>query len=144
MPSSRDLPNPRIEPRSPAPQVDSVQTKPTEKLSSCIDVVNSTGSEHIPALRSPSFTLIPSPGNLAFSILLQSRLSLYSQNSSIIDSFLGRRAMTNLAIILKSRDVTLPTKIPIVEAMVFSVVMHECESWMMKKTEYRRMEAFEI
>ena len=52
--------------------------------------------------------------------------------------------MTNLAIILKSRDVTLPTKIPIVKAMAFSVVTHECESWMIKKTESRRTDVFEI
>ena len=44
--------------------------------------------------------------------------------------------MTNLDSILKSRDVTLPTKVPIVKAMVFSVVMHEYESWMIKKTEH--------
>ena len=44
--------------------------------------------------------------------------------------------MTNLDSILKSKDVTLPTKVPIVKAMVFSVVMHECESWMIKKTEH--------
>ena len=50
--------------------------------------------------------------------------------------FLGRKVMTNLDSILKSRDVTLPTKVHLVKAMVFSVVMYGCESWTMKKAEY--------
>ena len=49
--------------------------------------------------------------------------------------FLGRKAMTNLHSILKSRDVTLPTKVPQVKAMVFPVVMYKCESWTIKKAE---------
>ena len=49
--------------------------------------------------------------------------------------FLGRKAMTNLHSILKSRDVTLPTKVPQVKAMVFPVVMYRCESWTIKKAE---------
>ena len=49
---------------------------------------------------------------------------------------LGRKAMTNLDSILKSRDITLPTKICIVKAMVFPVVMYECESWTIKKAEH--------
>ena len=49
---------------------------------------------------------------------------------------IGRTAMISLDSILKSRDITLPTKVPIVKAMVFSVVMHEYESWMIKKTEH--------
>ena len=48
---------------------------------------------------------------------------------------LGRKAMTNLDSVLKSRDITLPTKVPIVKAMVFSVVMYGCESWTIKKAE---------
>ena len=51
---------------------------------------------------------------------------------------LGRKVMTNLYSILKSRDITLPTKVRLVEAMVFPVVMYECESWTMKKAEHRR------
>ena len=47
----------------------------------------------------------------------------------------GRRAMTNLGSILKSRDITLPTKVPLVKAMVFPVVMYGCESWTIKKAE---------
>ena len=57
---------------------------------------------------------------------------------------LGRKAMTNLDSILKSRDITLPTKIRLVKAMVFSVVMYECESWTTKKTEHQRIDAFQL
>ena len=57
---------------------------------------------------------------------------------------LGRKAMTNLDSILKSRDITLPTKVLLVKAMVFPVVMYGCESWTIKKAEYRRIEAFEL
>ena len=55
---------------------------------------------------------------------------------------LGRKAMTNLDSILKSRDVTLPTKVRIVKAMAFPVVMDGCESWTMKKAEHRRIDVF--
>ena len=58
--------------------------------------------------------------------------------------FLGRKAMTNLDSILKSRDVTLPTKVHLVKAMVFPVVMYGCESWTVKKVERRRIGAFEL
>ena len=57
---------------------------------------------------------------------------------------IGRKVMTNLDSILKSRDITLPTKIRLVKAMVFSVVMYECESWTVKKAERRRIDAFEL
>ena len=57
---------------------------------------------------------------------------------------LGRKAMTNLDSILKSRDVTLPTKIHLVKAMVFPVVMYGCESWTIKKAEHQRVDAFEL
>ena len=57
---------------------------------------------------------------------------------------LGRKAMTNLDSILKSRDITLPTKVHLVKAMVFPVVMYECESWTIKKAECRRINAFEL
>ena len=52
--------------------------------------------------------------------------------------------MTNLDGILKSRDITLPTKVHLVKAMVFPVVMYECESWTVKKAEHRRIDAFEV
>ncbi|XDA78791.1 hypothetical protein R6Z07F_008861 [Ovis aries] len=58
--------------------------------------------------------------------------------------FLGRKAMTILDSILKSRDITLPTKVHLVKAMGFPVVMYGCESWAIKKTECQRTEAFEL
>ena len=57
---------------------------------------------------------------------------------------LGRKAMTNLYSILKSRDISLPTKVRLVKATVFPVVMYGCESWTMKKVEHRRIDAFEL
>ena len=57
---------------------------------------------------------------------------------------LGRNALTNLDTILKSRDITLPTKVRLVKAMVFPVVMYGCESWTIKKAERQRIDAFEL
>ena len=57
---------------------------------------------------------------------------------------LGRKVMTNLDSTLKSRDITLPTKVCLVKAMVFPVVMYGCESWTVKKAEHRRIDAFEL
>ena len=57
---------------------------------------------------------------------------------------LGRKVMTNLDSILKSRDITLSTKVRLVKAMVFPVVMYGCESWTVKKAEGRRIDAFEL
>ena len=57
---------------------------------------------------------------------------------------LGRKAMTNLDRVLKSRDITLLTKVCLVKAMVFPVVMHGCESWTIKKAEHQRIDAFEL
>ena len=57
---------------------------------------------------------------------------------------LGRKAMTNLDSIFKSRDMTLPTKVCLVKAVVFPVVMYECESWTIKKAEHQRIDAFEL
>ena len=57
---------------------------------------------------------------------------------------LGRKAMTNLDSILKSRDITLPTKVHLVKVMVFQVVMYGCESWTIKKAEHQRIDAFEL
>ena len=57
---------------------------------------------------------------------------------------LGRKVMTNLDSILESRDITFPTKVCPVKAMVFPVVMYECESWIIKKAEHRRIDAFEM
>ena len=57
---------------------------------------------------------------------------------------LGRKVMTNLDSIFKSRDITLPTKVPLVKAMVFPVIVYGCESWTVKKAERRRIDAFEL
>ena len=58
--------------------------------------------------------------------------------------FLGRKVMTNLDSILKSRDISLPTKAHLVKAMVFPAVMYGCESWAIKKAEHQRIDAFEL
>ena len=60
------------------------------------------------------------------------------------DTYSGRKAMTNLENILKSRDITLPTKICLVKAVSFPVVMYGCESWTIKKAERQRIDAFEL
>ena len=57
---------------------------------------------------------------------------------------LGRKVMTNLASILKSRDITLSTMVHLVKAMIFPIVMYGCESWTIKKAELRRIDAFEL
>ena len=57
---------------------------------------------------------------------------------------LGRKAMTNLDSILKSKDITLPTKVHLVKAMVFPLVMYGCESWTIKKAECQRLDAFKL
>ena len=61
-----------------------------------------------------------------------------------IHLLLGRKVMTNIDSILKSRDITFPTKVHLVKAMVFPVVMYECESWIVKKAERQRIDAFEL
>ena len=58
--------------------------------------------------------------------------------------FLGRKALTNLDNILKSRDITLPTNVHLVKAMVFPVVMYGCERWIIKKAEHQRIDGFEL
>ena len=58
--------------------------------------------------------------------------------------FLGRKDMTNLDSILKSRDITMPTKVHLVKAMIFPVVMYGCESWTIKKAEFQRVDAFDL
>ena len=57
---------------------------------------------------------------------------------------LGRKPMTSLDSILKSRDITVPTKVHLIKAIVFPVVMYGCESWTIKKAEHRRIDAFEL
>ena len=79
-------------------------------------------------------------------IFLGSKISVDGdQNHDIIRHLLfGRKAMTNLESILKSRDITLPTKLCIAKTMVFLVVMYGCESWTIKKLGHRRIDAFEL
>ena len=79
-------------------------------------------------------------------IFLYSRITVDSDCSHKIKRclLLGRKAMTNRGSILKNRDITLPTKVCIVRAMVFSVVMYGCESWTIKKAEHQRIDAFKL
>ena len=79
-------------------------------------------------------------------IFLGSKITVDSDYSQKIKRYflLGRKAMANLDSILKSRDITLLTKIHIVKTMVFAVVMYECETWTRKKTECQRIDALEL
>ena len=79
-------------------------------------------------------------------IFLGSKITADSDCSHEIERrlLLGRKVMTNLDSIFKSRDITLPTKVCLVEAMVFPMVMYGCESWTVKKAEHRRIDAFEV
>ena len=79
-------------------------------------------------------------------IFLGSKITVDADSSHEIKRhlLLGRKAMTNLDITLKRRDITLPTKIHLVKAMVFPVVMYGCESWTIKKAEHQRIDAFEL
>ena len=79
-------------------------------------------------------------------IFLGSKITADSDCSNEIKRclLLGRKAMTNLDGILKSRDISLPTKVHLVKAMIFPVVMYGCESWTVKKTKHERIDAFEL
>ena len=79
-------------------------------------------------------------------ILLSSKITADGDCSHEIKRFLflGRKVMTNLDSIIKGRDITLPTKVHLVKAMVFPVVMYGCESWTVKKAESQRIDAFEM
>ena len=79
-------------------------------------------------------------------IFLGSKITAHGDCSHEIKRrlLLGRKVMTNLDSILKNRDITLPTKVRLVKAMVFPVVMYGCESWTVKKSECRRIDAFEL
>ena len=91
-----------------------------------------------------------------YNFLNHSFKNFFNQNNSKITAdgdcsheikrclLIGRKATTNLDSILKSRDITLPTKVHLVKAMVFPVVMFGCESWTIKKAEHRRSDAFEL
>ena len=71
-------------------------------------------------------------------------LQMVTAAMKLKELFLGRKAMTNLDSIFKSRDITLPTKVHLLKAMVFPVVMYGCESWTIKKAEHQRIDAFEL
>ena len=79
-------------------------------------------------------------------IFLDSKITVDSDFSHEIKRhfLLGRKAMTNLDSVLKNRDITLPTKVHIVKAMVLPVAMHGCESWTIKKAECKRIDAFKL
>ena len=79
-------------------------------------------------------------------ILLGSKITADGDCSHEIKRYLllGRKVMTNLNSIVKSRDITLSTKVCLVKAIVFPVVMYECESWTIKKAEHQRIDAFEL
>ena len=79
-------------------------------------------------------------------IFLGSKITADGDCSHVIKRclLLGRKTMTNLDSIIKIRDITLPTKVHLVKAMVFPVVMYGCESWTIKKAECRRIDAFEL
>ena len=83
---------------------------------------------------------------VAHFIFLGSKITADSDCSHEIKRrlLLGRKAMTNLESILKNRDITLPTKVRLVKAMVFPVVMYGCESWTIKKAERQTIDAFEL
>ena len=83
---------------------------------------------------------------LADFIFLESKITADGDCSHEIKRclLLGRKVMTNLDSMLKSRDITLPTKVHLVKAMVFPVVMYGCESWTIKKNEHRKIDAFEL
>ena len=79
-------------------------------------------------------------------IFLGSKITVDGDSSHEIKRrlLLGKKVMTNLDSIFKSRDITLPTKVCLVKAMVFPVVMYGCESWTVKKAKHRRIDAFEL
>ena len=83
---------------------------------------------------------------VAYFIFLGSRITADGDCSHVIKRCLlpGRKAMANLQSILKSRDITLPTKVHIIKATVFLVVMCRCESWTIKMAEHQRIDAFEL
>ena len=79
-------------------------------------------------------------------IFLSSKIIVEGDCSCEINSclFLGRKAMTNLVSVLKSRDITLPTKVRLVKAMVFPLIVYGCESWAIKKAEHGRNDALKL
>ena len=83
-------------------------------------------------------------GGIKFSFFLTNLLYCDKDYLQIKATFLGRKVMTNLDSILKSRDITLSTKVHLVKAMVFSVVIYGCESWTIRKSECQKIDAFKV
>ena len=85
-------------------------------------------------------------GTMTYFILLGTKITVDGSCSHEIKRrlLLGRKVMTNLDSIFKSRDITLPTNMHLVKALVFPVVMYGCESWTIKKAEHRKVDAFEL
>ena len=77
-------------------------------------------------------------------IFLGSKITADRDCSNEIKTLLGRKVITNVDSILKSRDITLPTKVRLVKAMVFPVVMYGCESWTIKKAEHQNIDSFQL
>ena len=88
--------------------------------------------------------LIPDSQSIPLTLATTSPFSTYLDHFKISHLLLGRKVMTNLDSILQSRDTTLPTKVRLVKAMVFPVVIYGCESWTVKKAERWRIDAFEL
>ena len=88
-------------------------------------------------------SLLQSPSTVIFEPKKVKSVTISTVSPSIRHEVMELKVMTNLDTILKSRDITLPTKVRLVKAMVFPVVMYGCESWTVKKAEHRRIDAFE-
>ena len=83
-------------------------------------------------------------GTVSDFIFLGSKITADRDCSNEIKTLLGRKVITNVDSILKSRDITLPTKVRLVKAMVFPVVMYGCESWTIKKAEHQNIDSFQL
>ena len=126
-----DLPHPGIKPGSPALQADSL---PLSHLGSPTHIIHHT------------YSIVRELNMQAQGAIKKKVITADSDCSHEIKRclLLGRKVMTNLDRIFKSLDITLPTKVRLIKAMVFPVVMYGCESWTVKKTEHRRVDAFKL
>ena len=126
-----DLPHPGIKPGSPALQADSL---PLSHLGSPTHIIHHT------------YSIEREPNMQVQDAIKKKGITADGDCSHEIKRhlLLGRKVMTNLDSIFKSRDITLATKVRLVKAMVFPVVMYGCESWTVKKAECRRIDAFEL
>ena len=161
---SRGSSQPGIEPRSPALQADALPSEPPgkpimaeEELKSLLKVkeeseivglkFNIQKTKIMPSIPITSWQIVGETVETVVDfILLSSKITADGDYSHEIKRCLliGRKVMTNLDSILKSRDITLLTKVRIVKAMVFPVVMYACESWTINKAEHGRIDAFEL